>query len=91
MFQKESKNYPLKKPTQTKTNSKPKSPEYAYRKGTSFAKEKEEKEILCPEVVSQEPVSKQKKYTISNNQSHLLTTNTLTVRKLNSIMGREVL
>ena len=25
--------------------------EYAYHKGMSFAKEKEEKEILCPEVV----------------------------------------
>lgn len=34
--------------------------EYTYHKGTPFAKEKEEKEILCPQVVSQGPVFKQK-------------------------------
>lgn len=49
---------------QTKTNLNPKPPEYTYHRESSFAKKKEEKEILCPEAVSQEPVFKQKKCTI---------------------------
>lgn len=59
-----------------------------------FAKEKEEEESLCPEVVLREPVfktKKKKKHTASTNQRYFLTTNTLTACTLNSSMGREVL
>lgn len=53
-----------------KPNSNPKNPEYAYHKGTSFAKEKEEGEILCPQVVSQGPVFKQKEQSASKTFAH---------------------
>lgn len=56
-----------------------------------FDKEKAEEEILCPEVVSQEPVFKQNKYMqFETVRRHLRPANALTARKLNAIAGREV-